>query len=212
MPTTEPRILQVRTQILKKNDVTARSLRDRYRSAGVFVVSLVSSPGSGKTTFLRETLRQALLARLKLHLVGQPDLRPREPGHDPTEVVGIEAEQRAAPVVRHWELPDEAGIAQDPHLAADGRSAAADLPRENRRPSRMHGDQLDDPSPGGVGEEGDTGSVQFGHGPMVARCACLALMPEETGSACVERSRWVCRSDARAARAHDLDWSAMICQ
>lgn len=53
-----PRILQVRTQILKKNDVVARSLRDRFRSAGVFVVSLVSSPGAGKTTFLRETLRR----------------------------------------------------------------------------------------------------------------------------------------------------------
>ena len=54
----QPRILEVRTQILKKNDVTARSLRDRFREAGVFVVSLVSSPGSGKTTFLKETLRR----------------------------------------------------------------------------------------------------------------------------------------------------------
>jgi hydrogenase nickel incorporation protein HypB len=46
----------VRTQILKKNDVTARSLRDRFHAAGVAVISLVSSPGAGKTTFLRETL------------------------------------------------------------------------------------------------------------------------------------------------------------
>src|SRR4051794_3024835 len=52
-----PRILEVRTQILKKNDVTARELRQRFRDAGVFVVSLVSSPGAGKTTFLTETLR-----------------------------------------------------------------------------------------------------------------------------------------------------------
>jgi hydrogenase nickel incorporation protein HypB len=36
----------------------ARALRDRFRAAGVFVVSLVSSPGAGKTTFLRETLRR----------------------------------------------------------------------------------------------------------------------------------------------------------
>jgi hydrogenase nickel incorporation protein HypB len=34
----------------------ARSLRERFRAAGVFVVSLVSSPGSGKTAFLEKTL------------------------------------------------------------------------------------------------------------------------------------------------------------
>ena len=34
----------------------ARALRDRFRKAGVFVVSLVSSPGSGKTAFLEKTL------------------------------------------------------------------------------------------------------------------------------------------------------------
>ncbi len=56
MTADQPRILEVRTQILKKNDTLARALRVRFRSAGVFVVSLVSSPGSGKTTFLREML------------------------------------------------------------------------------------------------------------------------------------------------------------
>jgi hydrogenase nickel incorporation protein HypB len=52
-----PRILEVRTQILKKNDTVARELRGRFRAAGVYVVSLVSSPGAGKTAFLTETLR-----------------------------------------------------------------------------------------------------------------------------------------------------------
>jgi hydrogenase nickel incorporation protein HypB len=52
-----PRILEVRTQILKKNDAVARELRARFRACGVYVVSLVSSPGAGKTTFLTETLR-----------------------------------------------------------------------------------------------------------------------------------------------------------
>ena len=36
----------------------ARGLRERFRAAGVFVVSLVSSPGSGKTAFLEKTLTQ----------------------------------------------------------------------------------------------------------------------------------------------------------
>src|SRR5437762_2663374 len=54
----EPRLVEVRRNVLKQNDVIARSLREQFREAGVFVVSLVSSPGSGKTTFLEKTLTQ----------------------------------------------------------------------------------------------------------------------------------------------------------
>ncbi len=50
------RLVQVRTKILKQNDVAARRLRQRFRDHNVFVVSLVSSPGSGKTMFLEQTL------------------------------------------------------------------------------------------------------------------------------------------------------------
>jgi hydrogenase nickel incorporation protein HypB len=53
---TEPRLVEVRKNVLKQNDVLARALRKRFRKAGVFVVSLVSSPGSGKTAFLEKTL------------------------------------------------------------------------------------------------------------------------------------------------------------
>jgi len=52
----EPRLVEVRKNILKQNDVIARGLRARFRDAGVFVVSLVSSPGSGKTAVLEKTL------------------------------------------------------------------------------------------------------------------------------------------------------------
>lgn len=52
----EPRLVEVRRNVLKQNDVVARALRERFRAAGVFVVSLVSSPGSGKTAFLEKTL------------------------------------------------------------------------------------------------------------------------------------------------------------
>lgn len=51
-----PRLIEVRKNVLKQNDITARALRDEFRAAGVFVVSLVSSPGSGKTMFLEKTL------------------------------------------------------------------------------------------------------------------------------------------------------------
>jgi hydrogenase nickel incorporation protein HypB len=51
-----PRIVEVREGILKKNDLLARDLRERFRQAGVYVVNLVSSPGAGKTEFLEKTL------------------------------------------------------------------------------------------------------------------------------------------------------------
>jgi len=54
----EPRLVEVRRNVLKQNDVIARALREQFRRAGVFVASLVSSPGSGKTTFLEKTLTQ----------------------------------------------------------------------------------------------------------------------------------------------------------
>ena len=52
----EPRMVEVRRNVLKQNDVTARALREHFRAEGTLAVSLVSSPGSGKTTFLEKTL------------------------------------------------------------------------------------------------------------------------------------------------------------
>ena len=54
--TREPRLVEVRRNVLRQNDLLARELRDCFREAGVFVVSLVSSPGSGKTMLLERTL------------------------------------------------------------------------------------------------------------------------------------------------------------
>ncbi|MBW3596698.1 MAG: hydrogenase nickel incorporation protein HypB [Planctomycetes bacterium] len=56
--TATTRLVEVRTKILKQNDVTARALRERFEAAGVCVVSLVSSPGAGKTTLLQKTLQR----------------------------------------------------------------------------------------------------------------------------------------------------------
>jgi hydrogenase nickel incorporation protein HypB len=54
--TQQTRLVEVRQKVLKQNDVVARELRAEFQEAGVYVVSLVSSPGSGKTAFLEETL------------------------------------------------------------------------------------------------------------------------------------------------------------
>jgi hydrogenase nickel incorporation protein HypB len=52
----QPRLLEVRKNVLKQNDLVARALRERFSADGTFVVSLVSSPGAGKTAFLEKTL------------------------------------------------------------------------------------------------------------------------------------------------------------
>jgi len=51
------RIVELRQGILKKNDELARELRGRFTTAGVLVLNLVSSPGTGKTAFLERTLK-----------------------------------------------------------------------------------------------------------------------------------------------------------
>ena len=58
----QPRILEVRTKILKKNDELARAMRTRFEAANVLVTNLVSSPGTGKTSLLRETLARLVAA------------------------------------------------------------------------------------------------------------------------------------------------------
>ncbi|MGA9070167.1 MAG: hydrogenase nickel incorporation protein HypB [Terracidiphilus sp.] len=50
------RIVELRQGILKKNDELAAGLRASYAAAGVLVLNLVSSPGTGKTAFLERTL------------------------------------------------------------------------------------------------------------------------------------------------------------
>ena len=52
----EPRMVEVRRQVLRENDLLARRLRERFQSARVGVISLVSSPGSGKTALLERVL------------------------------------------------------------------------------------------------------------------------------------------------------------
>jgi hydrogenase nickel incorporation protein HypB len=52
------RIVELRRGILKKNDELAAALRTSYTAAGVLVLNLVSSPGTGKTAFLERTLKE----------------------------------------------------------------------------------------------------------------------------------------------------------
>ncbi|WP_435011588.1 hydrogenase nickel incorporation protein HypB [Tundrisphaera lichenicola] len=65
-----PRLVEVRQRVMKQNDLAARRLRERFHKAGTYVVSLVSSPGSGKTAFLEELLRRLRETHRVAALVG----------------------------------------------------------------------------------------------------------------------------------------------
>jgi hydrogenase nickel incorporation protein HypB len=50
------RIIDVRRGVLDKNTQLALDLRQRFLAAGLYVVNLLSSPGTGKTALLEQTL------------------------------------------------------------------------------------------------------------------------------------------------------------
>jgi hydrogenase nickel incorporation protein HypB len=54
----QPRILEVRKNILEKNDQLALVLRRSFAQHGVLAVNFVSGPGAGKTELLRRTLTE----------------------------------------------------------------------------------------------------------------------------------------------------------
>ena len=53
---TQTRLVEVRQNVLKQNDILARALRERFEAAGVTVISMVSTAGAGKTALLEHTL------------------------------------------------------------------------------------------------------------------------------------------------------------
>ena len=56
MSNIKPKLIEIRKNILKKNDDLAQGLRTRFASAGVYVANFVSSPGTGKTELLKQTM------------------------------------------------------------------------------------------------------------------------------------------------------------
>lgn len=50
------KIIEVKRSIFEDNDADAQKLRDELKSEGTFLLNLMSSPGSGKTTTLKRTI------------------------------------------------------------------------------------------------------------------------------------------------------------
>lgn len=105
--TMKPRILEIRKGVLEKNDVLASDLRKRFQDAGVLVLNLVSSPGTGKTAFLEYTLRE---------LISQ--------GHKAAALVGdLATENDAARLARSGAQVRQIVTGGNCHLEADMISA-----------------------------------------------------------------------------------------
>ena len=52
----EVRILEIKENVFADNDRQADKLREKLKEKGVFLLNLMSSPGSGKTTTLKGTI------------------------------------------------------------------------------------------------------------------------------------------------------------
>ena len=61
-------IITVERKVLEKNDEVARRNRARFEQQGLFVINLVSSPGSGKTSILERTL-EYLSTRVRVAVI-----------------------------------------------------------------------------------------------------------------------------------------------
>ena len=52
----EVKIIEIKQSVFKNNDEQAEHLRKSLKEKGVFLLNLMSSPGSGKTTTLKATI------------------------------------------------------------------------------------------------------------------------------------------------------------
>ena len=62
------RTIEVREQVMARNDELAATVRERLRESGVTALNLVSSPGAGKTLLLERTLAE-LGSELRIAIV-----------------------------------------------------------------------------------------------------------------------------------------------
>ena len=59
------KVIEIKQSVFKNNDDRAQELRKKLKENGVFLLNLMSSPGSGKTTTLKATIN-ALKDKLKI--------------------------------------------------------------------------------------------------------------------------------------------------
>lgn len=84
-------VVTIERKVLEKNDQLARRNRELFEKQGIFVINMVSSPGSGKTSILEKTL-ESLDGSLKVAVVEgdvQTDFDAQRVAHYGVPVVQI---------------------------------------------------------------------------------------------------------------------------
>lgn len=61
-------VITIERKVLEKNDQIANELRSKFRSKNMFVINLLSSPGSGKTSSIERTVEH-LKDKLKISVI-----------------------------------------------------------------------------------------------------------------------------------------------
>ena len=85
------RVIEIKQNIFKENEITADSLRKELKERGVFLLNLMSSPGSGKTTTLIKLIN-SLKDKLKI-MVMEADIDSDVDAIKIKENTGIESIQ-----------------------------------------------------------------------------------------------------------------------
>lgn len=52
------RVIEIKKSVFESNDLAADQLRNELKDRGIFLLNLMSSPGSGKTTTLKQTIAE----------------------------------------------------------------------------------------------------------------------------------------------------------
>jgi len=87
----EVRVIEIKKSIFEDNDRDADALRAELRKKGVFLLNLMSSPGSGKTTTLIRTIN-ALKGRLRIAVM-EADIDSDVDARKILEATGIQSIQ-----------------------------------------------------------------------------------------------------------------------
>jgi hydrogenase nickel incorporation protein HypB len=61
-------IITIERKVLEKNDELATQIRNKFKDNNTFVINIVSSPGSGKTSILERTI-EVLKSKIKLAVI-----------------------------------------------------------------------------------------------------------------------------------------------